>query len=204
MNSHRILKRIPIVITLIILVIIGVYLYKFGLKNPGTVAGTALGNGPSSISKQASVAPAQPARLIIPKIQVDTTIDPMGLTADGDMEAPAGPKTVGWYKFGTLPGETGSAVLDGHYGRWANGETSVFDNLHKLKKGDTMTVIDSKGKEIIFVVRELRDFLPESNTTDIFKSTDNKAHLNIITCDGSWNPKTKTYSKRLVVFTDLK
>lgn len=191
-------------ITFSLVVAIGVYIFVFGKKSPTIVASTMLGSNSDKASLQAKVTPMQPVRLLIPKIKVDATIEHMGLMPNGDMEAPAGPKIVGWYKFGTLPGEVGSAVLDGHYGRWANGETSVFDNLSKLKKGDSISVLGSNGKEIIFIVRELRDFLPESNTQEIFKSSDGKAHLNIITCDGAWDPKTKSYSKRLVVFTDRK
>jgi len=33
-------------------------------------------------------------------------------------------------------------------------------------------------------------------------SSDAKAHLNLITCEGVWDKVSKSYSKRLVVFTD--
>ncbi|MBI2475995.1 MAG: class F sortase, partial [Candidatus Taylorbacteria bacterium] len=36
----------------------------------------------------------------------------------------------------------------------------------------------------------------------IFDRTDSAAHLNLITCDGAWNQKTRDYSKRLVVYAE--
>src|SRR6476620_9114839 len=36
-------------------------------------------------------------RLVIPKIKVDTTVQLLGLSSDGAMQDPKGPKEVGWY-----------------------------------------------------------------------------------------------------------
>ena len=33
--------------------------------------------------------------------------------------------------------------------------------------------------------------------------TSSKAHLNLITCDGVWDPAKKIYDKRLIVYTEL-
>ena len=109
---------------------------------------------------------------------------------------------MGWYKYGPLPGEVGSAVIDGHYGRMANGEDSVFDNLNTLRKGDNILVIDTSGLTTTFVVKELKIYNPEADDTAVFRSSDGQSHLNLITCDGSWNSNSRTYSRRLVIFTD--
>lgn len=143
-----------------------------------------------------------PAQLIIPKLQIAAKVDEMGITPSGLLESPAGPKTVGWYKLGPYPGETGSAVIDGHYGRWQNGEGSVFDNLNTLVPGDSVVVLDQKGEPTNFVVRSSRTFTPKEDDNIVFHSNDGKAHLNLITCDGQWSNSTKSYSLRLVVFTD--
>jgi len=45
-------------------------------------------------------------------------------------------------------------------------------------------------------------FDAEEDATDVFSSTDGKAHLNLVTCDGIWNKNTAQYSQRLVVFAD--
>jgi len=143
-----------------------------------------------------------PVRLKIPSINVDAAVGLVGLTSDGKMDAPKNQDDVAWYELGTRPGEVGSAVIAGHYGVWKNGKGSVFDNLSKLQKGDKVTVEDDKGEIIYFVVRESRSYDPDADATDVFGSNDGKSHLNLITCEGDWDKAAKSYSLRLVVFTD--
>lgn len=140
-------------------------------------------------------------RLKIPKIQVDALVESVGLTPEGMMDAPEGPTNAGWYNLGVRPGEEGSSVIDGHSG-WKNNIPAVFDNLHKLQKGDKIYVEDNKGVITTFVVREFRIYDPEADASEVFVSSDGKSHLNLITCAGDWNETTKSSSKRLVVFTD--
>ncbi|MDO8558807.1 MAG: class F sortase [bacterium] len=82
------------------------------------------------------------------------------------------------------------------------GEGSVFDNLNKLRKGDVLYIEDDKGVIVSFVVRESRNYDPNADASDIFNLNDGKPHLNLITCEGVWDEASKSYSKRLVVFTD--
>ena len=155
-----------------------------------------------------SVEPVQRAvvetlpRLKIPVINVDAKIDSMGVTKDGAMESPSGAQDVGWFAFGPRPGENGSAVLAGHYGRWKNGDVSVFDNLHTLQPGDKLYVQDKDGVTITFIVRQLRTYDKNDDTSQVFISDDGVSHLNIIACAGVYDETLKTYSSRLVVFAD--
>jgi LPXTG-site transpeptidase (sortase) family protein len=98
----------------------------------------------------------------------------------------------------------GSAVIDGHYGFWENGKSAVFNDLNKLKKGDEIYVEDEKGNTVIFVGRKIAIYNPDEDASNVFASSDGKAHLNLITCEGAWIKDLKTYSNRLVVFTDKK
>jgi len=155
--------------------------------------------------KQAQILPipiGEPMRLKIPKINVDTAIEYVGLTSDGAVDVPKNPTNAAWFNLGPRPGNNGSAVITGHYGPWENGKESIFDNLHKLRKGDKLYIEDDKGVIISFVVRESRSYDPKADASDVFGSNDGKSHLNLITCEGVWNKDSKSYSKRLVVFTD--
>lgn len=156
----------------------------------------------AAVQEQEKAGLGLPARLKIPKLGVDAQIDPMGLTPGGAMEAPSGGRNVGWYRFGSHPGNPGSAVIAGHYGFWKNGERSVFDDLGKLRAGDSLYVEDKLGVVAAFVVRETRRYDPQANAPEVFTATDGKAHLNLITCEGAWNAAAETYAKRLVVFAD--
>ena len=142
-----------------------------------------------------------PVRLKIPRINVNATVEYVGLTSDGAMDVPKGPSNAAWFDLGPRPGENGSAVIDGHSG-WKNGIPAVFDNLYKLQRGDKIYVQNEKGATITFVVREIRSYNPNADAGDVFNSSDGKAHLNLITCGGVWNAIKKTHSERLVVFTD--
>lgn len=140
-----------------------------------------------------------PKRLKIPKLDIDVRIEHVGLTKGGDMEAPSSNWKVGWYKFGSHPGNSGSAVIAGHYGRWGN---AVFGDLDELKKGDKVYVEDEKGAISIFVVRASRSFEPSIDTPEVFNSNDGKPYLNLITCEDVWDEAAQSFSKRLVVFAD--
>ena len=143
-----------------------------------------------------------PLRLKIPVIRVDAVVEDVGLTSAGAMESPSGPATTAWFKLGVRPGEFGSAVIAGHFGTWKTGQGSVFDNLHNIKIGDQITVIDDKGVTINFIVREIKSFASDADSSSIFYSADGKSHLNLITCEGEWNKITKSYPDRLVIFAD--
>lgn len=141
-----------------------------------------------------------PVRLVIPVINVNASIQLLGVTTKGEMEVPDNAVDVGWFKLGPRPGEMGSAVIAGHFDG-IHGEPGVFTDLYKLKEGDKLYIEDDKGAVIPFVVRESRTYDP-GYAEEVFSVSDT-AHLNLVTCDGVWNGTKKSYSKRLVVFADI-
>jgi LPXTG-site transpeptidase (sortase) family protein len=143
-----------------------------------------------------------PVRLVIPEIAVDAAVEDVGLTPQGAMAAPEGPTDVGWFDLGPRPGESGSAVIAGHEG-WKDNTAAAFDDLYKLQKDDKIYIEDGQGAMTTFVVREIRTYDQNGDASDVFSSGDGKAHLNLITCEGTWNAAQKSYSNRLVVFADI-
>lgn len=143
---------------------------------------------------------AFPVRLKIPRINVDTLIEYVGITSEGVMDVPKNIINVGWFELGTPPGEIGSAVIDGHF-NGKNGEPGVFADLYQLTVGDKIYIEDDKGVSTAFIVRQSRTYDP-GYAEEVFSLGDS-AHLNLITCDGIWDKAKKSYSKRLVVFADL-
>lgn len=155
----------------------------------------------TSFLEKEKVNVALPVHLKIPSLNINASVEYVGLTPDGAMDVPKGPDEVAWFNLGPRPGELGSAVIDGHSG-WKNNRKAVFDNLHKLNKGDKIFIENEKGQTFTFVVRESKKYNPKANAEDIFVSSDGKAHLNLITCDGIWDEKEKSRSERLIVFAD--
>lgn len=125
----------------------------------------------------------------------------MGLTPTGAMDVSNGPAGVSWYTSGPRPGEKGSSVIAGHNGIRKNGDISVFHDLNILRKGDIVSVENDNGEIISFVVRESKVYDKIASTLEVFTSNDGKSHLNLITC--IFDPISKTYPNRLVVFTDM-
>lgn len=141
-----------------------------------------------------------PVRLKIPLIGVDSAIDKVGLSSSGEMAVPGNSINTGWFEPGARPGEKGSAVIAGHFDA-EKGQPGVFADLNSLKAGDKLYVEDEAGVSIEFVVKASHSFDP--GFADEVFNPDDKAYLNLITCDGSWNEAKKSYSKRLVVFAEI-
>jgi len=141
-----------------------------------------------------------PVRLKIPSISVDTEIEYTSINSKGEMDVPSNSANVGLFKLGPRPGDMGSAVIAGHLND-VNGAPGVFADLNKVNVGDKLYVEDNKGTSIVFIVREIRNY-DSKYADEVFTRNDN-AYLNLITCDGVWDEVKKSYSERLVVFTDI-
>ncbi len=142
-----------------------------------------------------------PMSIMIPRLALSALIEKVALAKDGAMSAPKDALRAGWFALGARPGEVGSAAIAGHLNS-EKGTRGAFSNLHKAKKGDKISIKDDKGVTTSFVVSGSKQYAAAADATDVFSSTDGKAHLNLITCDGAWNEKANQYSKRLVVFAD--
>jgi sortase A len=143
-----------------------------------------------------------PERLIVPSLGIDADIQHLGVTEKGNMAAPKNYTDVGWYKYGTIPGMKGSAVMAGHLD---NGFTlpAVFKRLNELKQGDDVYVVTADGTRLRFVVESTELYkLEEGPLERIFKQNDT-ARLNLITCEGWWTKDYSTFDHRRVVYTKL-
>ncbi len=172
----------------------------FGWKLP-TTGSVQNSDAYSSIRKTGRTPQGFPMRLRIPIIKVDTAIEDAFITSDGRMDVPAGSINVAWFALGPHPGQKGNAVIGGHFGI-DNGIPKVFYNLNKLKAGDIVYIENDKGETLAFIVRSTRSFDRNADSTPVFISNDNLAHLNLIACEGIWNQIDDSYPQRLVVFTD--
>ena len=141
--------------------------------------------------------PDYPSKLIIPKIHLNDPIVQVGLTDGGLMAVPSGSTSnVGWYKYGTVPGESGNSVLDAHV-------FAAFSKLNKLAVGDNIFISTVSGKKLTFVVVATKTYaladVPEAN---LFGPTD-ETHLNLITCAGNLTADHSTYDHRIIIYTRL-
>ena len=143
-----------------------------------------------------------PSHLIIPKLDIDADVQRLGITNSGNMAAPDNFTDVSWYKFGTIPGELGSAVMAGHEDN-AVSLDGVFKHLEDLEVGDDVYVVDAQGKRTHFRVTDEQIYPYDNAPVEKIFNTKDKARLNLITCAGDWVPSAKTNDKRLVIYTEL-
>ncbi|MEI7511204.1 MAG: class F sortase [Candidatus Peregrinibacteria bacterium] len=143
-------------------------------------------------------------RLKIPKIQIDTVLESVGLTDTGAMGVPQNPAYAAWFTNGPSPGEIGNAVISGHSGAWGKHTKTVFNDLYQLQKGDLVYITNPKGEIIPFKVMDKKNYDHHADASEVFTPHDAKAHLNLITCEGVWDPVSQSYPQRLVIFTERK
>lgn len=139
-----------------------------------------------------------PARVSIPAIGVDARIQHVGRNKKGDMAVPGNFTDAGWYKYGSVPGHEGSAVLAGHYDNGL-GLPAVFYRVNDLVPGDEIFVEDGAGGKQKFVVVESALYPKSEVPTEEIFSTTGVARIVLITCEGAWVSHERTYADRRIV-----
>ncbi len=141
-------------------------------------------------------------RITIPAIRVDAPITPVGLDADGWVGAPPpeDPNLAGWFTGAVSPGETGTAVIDGHVDN-AQGP-AVFYGLGSLKKGNHIEIQRRDRKTAVFEVYGIEVFEKQNFPGEQVYNNTGKPELRVITCGGGFS-KQRGYDGNVVVFARL-
>lgn len=141
---------------------------------------------------------AEPVRLDIPRIDASLPIQPVGVQRDGSMEIPRDPAVAGWYRYGPVPGaDEGSAVLAAHVDSRVLG-IGPLARLREMSPGERIRVRDDAGRATTFIVASV-DYVPRAKLpVDRYFARDGKPTLVIITCGGSFDEATRSYSDNVV------
>lgn len=129
-----------------------------------------------------------PVRVRMPSTGVDTgpggPVLRLGLAADGTVEVPSEAEAdrIGWYDKGVTPGETGPAILIGHFDT-ARGP-AVLKDVAKARVGDEITVTRADGTDAVFRVRELEQVDKKTFPTAKVYGDTTRPELRLITCGG--------------------
>ncbi|MCE9585316.1 class F sortase [Candidatus Nomurabacteria bacterium] len=191
-------KRIILTSVLLIFFVLIIYLFFYGQKVESKKINS---KNNTSINITENKTSSIPINIKIPKINVNTNIESVGILSDGAMGVPNSPENTAWFNLGVIPGDIGSAVIDGHSG-WKDNIPAIFDDLYKLKKGDKIYITNDKGIVNTFVVTKTKIYKSNEDTTSVFIPNDKISHLNLITCTGIWNSVEKSHTDRLVIFSD--
>lgn len=145
---------------------------------------------------------AYPTRIRIPSIGIDTFVEELGVRSNGSMATPTDPDQVGWYRAGAIPGENGNVVMAGHLDK-IDGSPAVFWELAALQDGDAIYLYDRAGREYQYVVTMQKSYAyNKAPLAEIF-GFDLISRLNLITCRGTWDNQKRTYTQRLVIYSEL-
>ena len=140
-----------------------------------------------------------PIRLYIPSLKVRSSIIQLGLQKNGQVEVPKDTKTVGWFRYGVTPGQLGAAVLLAHVDSYVG--PAVFFNLKKMKVGAFITVTLLNGQVAQFQVKKVATYFKRSFPSLLVYTANGKRELNLVTCGGVFDRKTRSYQSNVVVFS---
>jgi hypothetical protein len=178
-----------------------------GATAPGTRTSAAAADGhpPAPAPPHAPLPPAKPLRVDIASIGLHADVVGRGLR-DGTVDPPPydTPDVAGWYRDGPAPGSPGAALLVGH----VDTETgaAVFYTLATVRPGAPVDVTRSDGTVARFTVDAV-ETVPKTafDPAHVYGYASPAPHpeLRLITCGGTFDPATRTYSANVVVYATL-
>ncbi|MEU7161202.1 class F sortase [Streptomyces chrestomyceticus] len=192
-GPHRRLPgRLLTAASLLLLVAGGVLIARGALNGgaPGAAPPAHVANvgAPAAVpraSAPAALPASRPVRVRIPAAGVNTgPVLGLGLAADGTVQVPsvAQADRIGWYDQGVTPGETGPAVLIGHYDT-VDGP-AVLRNVGRIAPGDRIYVDRADGRTAVFAVRALQQVDKKAFPTQRVYGDTDRPELRLVTCGG--------------------
>lgn len=141
-----------------------------------------------------------PVSLSIPAIGVNAPVIQVGVDANGNMDSPKTATDTAWYAPGARPGQPGNAAIAGHID-FAGVGPAVFWDLQLLGVGSEIFVADDQGKQRRFVVTGIESYVADQAPLERIFGPASTANLNLISCLGNFDPVTRSYDRRIVVYT---
>jgi LPXTG-site transpeptidase (sortase) family protein len=143
-----------------------------------------------------AVVDIRPSRLVIPRINLDATIEARGLDANRNMQTAKDVHHVAWYDLGPAPGQPGDALMNGHVNWWTG--AAVFTRLSQIRMGDEVIVVRADGSSVRFKVTAKHTVAWNARIASLFAPS-TEATLTLITCTGTWDPFIQSDTQRLLV-----
>lgn len=134
-----------------------------------------------------------PISVRIDAIGVESTLDPMGIAADGSAEVPADFDRVGWFT-GSPPGPT---VLLGHVD--STDGPAVFYRLRELRPGDEVSIGTADGATTRYRVERTEQVPKDDFPTFAVFGASAEDVLRLVTCAGDFDRGERSYIDNLVV-----
>ncbi|MGW1914918.1 class F sortase [Streptomyces sp. NPDC002076] len=149
-----------------------------------------------------ALAPSLPTRIRIPEIRVNAPLMGLALTRSGSLDVPPAQNKnlAGWYEAGTIPGETGTAIVAGHVDNTEG--PAVFYDLGALKRGARIEVDRRDRSVAVFTVDAVEVYAASNFPDEKVYGAAPRPELRVITCGGGYSRATG-YQGNVVVFAHL-
>ncbi|MET7273501.1 class F sortase [Streptomyces flaveolus] len=174
-------------------------------RTPAATPGHADAASPAASASTPPPAPltaSRPVRVRIPAAGVDTgPVLELGLARDGTVQVPSEEQAdlIGWYREGVTPGQTGPAVLIGHYDTVRG--PAVMRNVARVERGDTITVDRADGSTAVFAVTDLQQVDKKHFPAQRVYGDTTAPELRLITCGGDLRDGHRP--DNIVLYADL-
>ena len=128
-----------------------------------------------------------------PGISVNAAVEQVGLDGDGNLAAPEGKHTIGWYSPGPQPGSgRGNVLIDGHT---YTDNSAVFkeDFAAVIRRGMVVSLIMDNGSTCSYQITKVwpniqkKGEYPQYVAREGFYDFEGPEQLFGVTCSGSWN-----------------
>jgi Sortase domain len=143
------------------------------------------------------VSPGAPSALALPAQKVTAPVVPVGVRADGELEIPDSPATVGWW-VGSAPAGSPparSTVLAGHVDSARTG-VGAFAALRDVALGSPVVLTDTFGQQHAYRVTARRTYPKYALPRSVFSA----APLVLLTCGGPFDRAAGRYRDNIVVY----
>ena len=164
---------------------------------------TAPDGSPPAAAPQDGLAHSVPVEIEIPAIGARSSLIPLGLDPDGELEVPSvrTPMQAGWFTGAPTPGELGPAVIVGHID--GNHQPGIFYRLDEVRPGDVVVVTRADGTRPRFVVQRIQQ-IPKTRfpTSEVYGDTAGP-ELRLITCGGSFDRDARSYRDNIIAYATL-
>jgi hypothetical protein len=140
-----------------------------------------------------------PVRIVLARAGIDAAVVPVGVATDGQMELPADPDVIGWYRYGSAPGDgSGSVVLGGHVDSQEYG-IGQFAGLLEAGIGDELEVFTAAGSVSTYRVTDVLS-VPKAAlpVAELFRR-DGHERVVLLTCGGDFDVAAGGYRDNVVV-----
>ena len=165
----------------------------------GSPRSSARSMSPASRTSKPPRPRAGPVSIMIRSVGIDAAVSPVGVDPAGDVAIPVRVGTVGWYRFGALPGAAqGSVVLVGHVDSAQQG-VGAFFRLHEIGKGATVRIRMASGTLLHYRVVAREEFRKSAVPLQALFSLSGVPRLTLVTCGGSFDARRRSYRDNVVV-----